>query len=123
MAASIRRAYDLGKQHAIVVVAEGATLNGDALVQGFIVEKDNLGFELRLTKLGHVQRGGIPTVVDRQLGTLAGAAAVQSLLKGESGVVFGQRERQVESLPLSEVAGRKKELDLSLLELGRLLAT
>lgn len=121
LAAEIRAAYDRGKPHAIVVVAEGAAMDGEELERYF--REHDLGFELRLTKLGHVQRGAAPTIADRLLGLQSGYEATRRLLAGEHGFVAGLRGGRIETLPLELVATRKKELDLALLEVASVLAT
>jgi 6-phosphofructokinase 1 len=120
LAGEIRSAYGRGKPHAIVVVAEGAKCNGLALVHHF--EKDDLGFELRLTILGHVQRGGAPTAADRLLGTRLGYEAAIHLLRGASGVLVGIKAGEVVTTPLSEVAANRKALDPLLLHLAGIMA-
>lgn len=122
VAQEIRSAYQRGKPHALVVVAEGARYNATRLVEYFETRDDLLGFEFRVTILGHVQRGGTPGAFDRLLGTRLGAAAVQCLEAGEHGVLVGLREGRIKPTPLEEVAGRKKELDLDLFELAPTLA-
>ena len=62
-AQTLRAAYDHGKAHAIAVVAEGARYDAEALVTYFRDHQERLGFDLRATTLGHVQRGGNPTCV------------------------------------------------------------
>ena len=57
VATELREAYLRGKSHAIAVVAEGAKYNADALMHYFAEHQDRLGFDLRVTRLGHVQRG------------------------------------------------------------------
>jgi 6-phosphofructokinase 1 len=122
LAREIRDAYERGKVHALVVVAEGARYDGAALVEYFKQHQARLGFELRLTTLGHVQRGGIPCASDRLLATRLGAAAANRLLDGEHGILVGQRAGEVATTPLADVVGRRKPLDLSLLELARQMA-
>lgn len=122
VAEEIRSAYQRGKPHALVVVAEGARYNANRLVEYFENRDDLLGFEFRVTILGHVQRGGTPGAFDRILGTRLGAAAVGHLASGEHGVLVGLRGGRVQPTPLEEVAGRKKELDLDLFELAPTLA-
>src|SRR5262249_48396201 len=61
VADELRGAYDRGKAHAFAVVAEGARWNAAALVRYFAEHRDRIGFDLRATVLGHVQRGGVPT--------------------------------------------------------------
>jgi 6-phosphofructokinase 1 len=122
LAATIRTAYERGKPHAIIVVAEGARQDGEALEAYFSSHKD-LGFELRLTKLGHVQRGGVPGVADRLLGLRLGFEATQRLLAGQHGIVVGLRSGEVTSVSLSDIVKYKKTLDLELLEMADVLAT
>ncbi|MBO8141793.1 MAG: 6-phosphofructokinase [Firmicutes bacterium] len=115
-------AYARGKSHAILVVAEGAKLNAASLVKYFQENHAKIGFELRVTVLGHVQRGGTPTAFDRMLGTRLGAAAVDALLAGEHGVLVGWVNNRPQLTPLSEVAGRTRRADPQLYELARVLA-
>jgi len=67
VAAALRDAYTRGKRHAMVVVAEGAKWNANALASYVTNHRDRIGFELRATILGHVQRGGGPGAFDRLL--------------------------------------------------------
>lgn len=119
---TIHSAWSRGKPHALVVVAEGARYNATRLVELFKKDKDRLGFEFRLTVLGHIQRGGTPGAYDRLLGTRLGAAAVDHLARGHTGVLVGQRDGAIRPTPLEEVANRQKELDLSLFELAGIMA-
>jgi 6-phosphofructokinase 1 len=120
VAEAIREAYSRGKPHAIVVVAEGAEYNAQRLAEYF--QRENLGYELRVTVLGHVQRGGAPGAFDRLLGTRLGVGAVEALARGEQGVLVGQIKGEIVTTPLSEVAGKRKPLDPKLFELARVLA-
>jgi 6-phosphofructokinase 1 len=122
LAAELRACYDRGKPHAIVVVAEGAHYNAERLARYFQKHRERLGFELRVTKLGHVQRGGSPGVFDRLLATQLGAAATDHLARGEHGLLVGLNKGDIVATPLTEVVTCKKSLDLHLLELERILA-
>jgi 6-phosphofructokinase 1 len=121
VAADIRHAYERGKAHALVVVAEGAKYDAPALAQYFKEHQERLGFDLRVTTLGHVQRGGAPGPFDRLLATRFGAAATDSLAQGEDGILIGHIRGEIASTPLDEVVAGEKELDLSLLDLARAL--
>jgi 6-phosphofructokinase 1 len=123
VADAVRAAYDRGQAHAIVVVAEGARHDGDALAAYFREHRERLGFELRVTKLGHVQRGGAPGAFDRLLGTRLGAGAVDALLRGDRGVLVGLVRGAVATTPLADVAFKTKGIDPALFELARVLAT
>jgi 6-phosphofructokinase 1 len=122
LARELRDAYDRGKRHAVAVVAEGCPLKAHDLVRYFDEHRARLGFELRATTLGHVQRGGAPTAFDRLLATRLAAAAVDRLAAGERGVLVGQQHGVIATTPLSEVGARRKPLDPGLLELARVLA-
>ena len=118
----LRSAYVNGKAHAIVVVAEGSRNNAEGMVAYFNQHHERLGFDLRVTKLGHVQRGVAPGAYDRLLGTMLGAAAVERLADGDFGVLVGMINGTVATTPLHEVVTRKKPLDLRLLDLAHVLA-
>ena len=122
VASELRAAYNRGKPHALAVVAEGARYNAAGLARYFEEHRKRLGFELRATTLGHVQRGGTPGVFDRFLATRLGAAATDCLSRGEYGTLVGLRKGEIATTPLEEVATKKKPLDLRLLELARVLA-
>ena len=104
------------------MVAEGARNNADAIARYFAQPGHEHGYDLRVTKLGHVQRGGAPGVFDRLLATRLGAAATEQLSRGEHGVLMGLCKDEVMATPLAEVVANRKPLDLRLLELARVLA-
>jgi 6-phosphofructokinase 1 len=114
-------AYEKGKAHAIVVVAEGAKYNATKLDEYFTLHRERLGFDLRATILGHVQRGGNPDAYDRILASRLGAAAVEALEREEYGVLVGTINNQIKTTPLETVVKTKKQIDLSLFELAKLL--
>jgi 6-phosphofructokinase 1 len=122
VANELRSAYERGKNHALVVVAEGARYNAAGLAGYFQEHHERLGFGLRVTTLGHVQRGGAPTAYDRLLATRLGAEAVERLAHGEHGILVGLIKGGIASVPLVEVVANKKTLDPRLLELARVLA-
>ena len=121
LAGDIRRAYEHGKAHALVVVAEGADLNAQGLVDYFTLHKERLGFSVRATTLGHVQRGGAPGAYDRILATRLGAGATNAIERGETGVLVGSLRGSVATTPYTEVVKNVKPLDLSLFELSQSL--
>jgi 6-phosphofructokinase 1 len=121
IARQLRAAYDAGKEHAIVVVAEGAAQNAHTLTAYFDANEERLGFDLRVTTLGHVQRGGAPTAFDRLLATRLGAAAVASVARGDSGVLVGWLSGRPCITRLADVVGRTKTLDPDLIDLNHVL--
>ena len=121
VAKSLREGYERGKSHAIVVVAEGACYDAEALNSYFKEHRERLGFELRVVKLGHVQRGGTPGAFDRLLATRMGAAATESIDRGEFGVLVGLIDGRMRTTPLVEIVGKRKSLDPELLKLATVL--
>ncbi len=109
-----------GKTSSIVVVAEGAYPGGAAGLLAAIQE--HVRVEARVTVLGHIQRGGSPTAKDRILASRLGAAAVETLAAGTSGVMVGEVAGEVKLTPLREAVERKKDIPRGLLRLSQVLA-
>jgi 6-phosphofructokinase 1 len=122
IAERLRAAYQRGKTHAIVVVAEGAKNGTEAILAHFKENQEMIGFELRATTLGHVVRGAPPTAADRILATRLGVAAVDALGQGARGVLVGIQKGELTHTPHAEVAGRTKSIDFALMELAKVLA-
>jgi 6-phosphofructokinase 1 len=120
IAEELQQAYERGKPHAIAVVAEGSHHAVEELARRF--SGDGVGFEVRATILGHVQRGGAPGAFDRALGTRLGAAAIDCLAEKRTGVVVGLDGSRIGTTPLGDVVGVTKPLDPALVELARVLA-
>jgi 6-phosphofructokinase 1 len=121
VAQQLARAYEMGKAHAIAVVAEGAQHNAEALAAYFKEHEARIGFDLRVTRLGHVQRGGAPTAYDRVLGSRLGAGAVSAMARGEYGVLCGMVNGDVATTPLADIAGKQKRIKPELFDLARAL--
>ena len=122
LAERLRDAYRRGKTHALAVIAEGATCGVHELMEYYAAHRDSIGFELRVTRLGHVVRGGAPGAADRVLATRLGAAAVDALAVGRNGVLVGIVKNEVAYTPLADIAGRTRPVDTALLELARVMA-
>lgn len=117
MCAELREAYDNGKRYSIIVVAEGA---GSATGIGKIVAA-RTGIETRVSVLGHIQRGGSPTVEDRMKASMLGEKAALALISGVSNVVFGFDAGKVVEINLDDAVHNKKTLDPELVRLARML--
>lgn len=121
VAERIEEAYEKGKAHAIVIVAEGAEYNAERLSNYFKENQERLGFELRVAILGHIQRGGTPSAYDRILASRLGAGAADALEREEFGVLVGWTNSALAITPLEKVVNTKKEIDKSLVELANIL--
>jgi len=95
-----------GKKSAIVVVAEGDEMGGAFDAEREIKKLSNL--KTRVTILGHIQRGGSPTMRDRVLATRLGYHAVEALLEGKSGVMVGICKGSVVFIPIEDTFNKKK---------------
>lgn len=122
LATAIKESYQRGKSHVIIVVAEGARYGVDALARHFTEHAERLGFELRVTKLGHVQRGGVPCAFDRLSATLLGAAAVERLRANQHGMLLGLSGAGLLVTPLAEIVHAEKRLEPQWLHLAQVLA-
>ncbi len=110
--------YIRGKHHCIMVIAEGWKPGTRAVADYLSSRRDDLGFDVRVTVLGHVQRGGRPSAFDRLLATRMGAYATDRLLAGETGKMVALRGSKLESYPLEDAVAQLRPLDLRLLELS-----
>ena len=117
----IKSAYLRGKDHCIIVVAEGADYDA-AQIEEYLRQRQNeTGFVVRTTILGHVQRGGSPSAFDRILAARMGQAAVECLLGGDEGVMVGLQGSEIVPTPLEEVVSSTKQLDLSLYKTSKIM--
>ena len=127
----IQKVKAIGRRHSIVLVAEGVF--GDPLTG--ISISDSAAFKVatyinlkvkkdtRVTILGHIQRGGSPSALDRTLGTQFGAKAVELLLAGEKGKMVGWVDHGIKVSLMEEAIARKKQIDPKLYHLIEVLAS
>ncbi|MEW5921650.1 MAG: 6-phosphofructokinase [Bacillota bacterium] len=114
----LQRGVDRGKLHSIILVAEGA---GSALHIGEEIKRI-MQLEIRVTILGHLQRGGTPTAFDRILASRLAAKAVDLLLEGKSGLMTGFYKGEVAATPFTEVFKKQKEFSWDDYKLAAILA-
>ncbi|KAF2958063.1 ATP-dependent 6-phosphofructokinase [Thermotoga sp. Ku-13t] len=113
LAARLLEERKRGKLNCIVVVAEGAGKAEDVARK----LSAKIGYETRISVLGHIQRGGSPTAFDRLLATRMGVRAVQALLDGEKCATTILKAGKIELVETEKVVATKKQLDLSLYDL------
>lgn len=122
----IERGYDLGKSHSIVVVAEGLVGEDDsdesAAVRIGKQIRQRTGFEVRITILGHLQRGGTPTAYDRILASRLGHRAALLALEGEDGKMVGIVHERIESFDFEQLVATEKKINEDFYELVELLS-
>jgi 6-phosphofructokinase 1 len=113
----LRARYEEGRDNAIIILAEGAG-NAQAISDSI---KDAIGFETRVTVLGHYQRGGAPTVFDRLLASRLGKKAVELLVSGQQGAMVGLSCNSIIATPLEDVIKGEKRPQDEMLRLAEVL--
>ena len=122
LARILSESYARGKTNGIVVVAEGAKYDAETLHAYFKEHKDSIGFDPRMTIIGHVQRGGSPGAFDRLLASRLAAEATRQLCRGNHGVLIGWLHNAATPTPYEQVVGKHKPIDLRDFELADVLA-
>lgn len=118
----LRKGRQIGRRDSIVIVAEGAQdLNGNPITSDYVkkILEEKMGEDVRVTVLGHVQRGGAPSAYDRVLATLVGVAAAETVLNagpGDEALLIGVRDNKVTALPLMECVERTHAINRAIRE-------
>ena len=115
LAQKIKHQLNTGKKGCIIILAEGGFSKGGASLANALKEKGN--FDLRITTLGHMQRGGNPSAVDRVLATELGVNAVLALKEGFSDVIIAKPVATIEKVDFDKVVNAKVNVDMYLHDL------
>lgn len=114
----INQGTERGKLHSIIVVAEG--------VYPVMELKEKIehrtGHDTRVSILGHTQRGGTPTAVDRITASYMGKAAIDSIIGDQRNIVTAYYEDKIHFIPLAEIVNGNKTPELDMFELARMLS-
>ncbi len=119
---SLKKSEKTGKASSIVVVAEGDKTGKNVFELASYVEKNLPDYEVRVSVLGHMQRGGAPTCFDRVLASRMGVFAVESLIAGKSSFMVGIENNQLKLTPLQNVTKIKSATNKDLLRLTDILS-
>ena len=119
---SLNRSEKSGKSSSIVVVAEGDKTGKNVFEIAEYVEKNMPHYEVRVSVLGHMQRGGSPSCFDRVLASRMGVEAIESLRAGKSNVMVGLKEDQMILTPLSKAIKGKSEINENLIRVSDILS-
>lgn len=114
----LERGVERGKRHSIILVAEGV---GKGMKIGELIGQ-RTGWEVRVTVLGHLQRGGSPTAFDRALASRMGAMAVDLLIQGETSMMVGIKGKKMIATDIDAALDSMREVDLSIYELAGILS-
>ena len=116
--ASLKRSKKTGKTSSIVVVSEGDQIGKNIFGLATYIEERLEGYEVRVTVLGHVQRGGSPSCRDRVLASRMGVGAVDALLNKERNVMIGIHQNKIISVPFTEALIGDNKLDMDLIRVA-----
>lgn len=118
LVASLKRSKKSGKSSSIVVVAEGDQIGKNILGLADYIRQNMDEYEVKVTVLGHIQRGGSPSCYDRVLASRLGVGAVDALLEGKRDIMIGIRNNKMVHVPFSEAIKGDNEIDIDLIRVA-----
>lgn len=120
---SLRKSKASGKSSSIVVIAEGDKIGKSVFELKDYIEEHLPEYDIRVSVLGHMQRGGAPSCFDRVLASRLGVKAVESLLEGKSNFMVGMLSDRVALTPLEQAIKGNSEIDKELLRVSEIMST
>ncbi|EID73049.1 6-phosphofructokinase [Imtechella halotolerans] len=120
---SLERSRLSGKSSSIVVVAEGDKTGKNVFELKEYVEENLPDYDVRVSVLGHMQRGGSPSCFDRVLASRMGVTAVESILEGKTNYMVGLLNDKIELTPLENAVKGKSKIDIELLRVSDIMTT
>ncbi len=120
---SLKKSRKSGKSSSIVVVAEGDKTGKNVFELAEYVEENLPDYEVRVSVLGHMQRGGAPSCFDRVLASRMGVKAVESLLEGKSNYMVGIRDGEMVLTPLNKAIKGKSKINKELIRVSEIMTT
>ncbi|MCP4483667.1 MAG: 6-phosphofructokinase [Flavobacteriaceae bacterium] len=115
---SLKRSKNSGKTSSIIVVSEGDKVGKNIYQIADYIENTLTGYDVRVTVLGHVQRGGSPSCRDRVFASRLGVNAIDAIIRGEHGVMIGVQNSKVVSVPFSEAVKGDNKIDKELIRVA-----
>ena len=119
---SLEKSKNSGKSSSIVVVAEGDKTGKNVFELRDYVEANLEGYDVRVSVLGHMQRGGAPSCFDRVLASRMGVKAVESLLNGKHNVMVGTINNKLELCPIEKAVKGSSKIDTELLRVSDIMS-
>lgn len=120
---SLRKSKISGKSSSIVVIAEGDKIGKNVFELRDFIESNSPEYDIRVSVLGHMQRGGSPSCYDRVLASRLGVKAVESLLEGKTNYMVGMLNDKVALTPLEQAIKGHSEIDAELLRVSDIMTT
>lgn len=115
---SLTRSRESGKTSSIIVVAEGDRSGKNIFELAEFIETELEDYEVRVTVLGHIQRGGAPSCFDRVLASRMGVGAIDMLMAGKRNVMIGIKNKKLKSVPFETAISGENEIDQDLLRVA-----
>jgi 6-phosphofructokinase 1 len=119
---SLKKSKATGKSSSIVVIAEGDKIGKSVFELKDYVESNLPEYDVRVSVLGHMQRGGSPSCFDRVLASRLGVKAVESLLEGKSNYMAGIYQDKITLTPLEQAIKGHSEIDQELLRVSDIVS-
>ena len=120
---SLEKSKSSGKSSSIVVISEGDKMGKNVFELKDYVEANMPEYEVRVSVLGHMQRGGSPSCFDRVLASRLGVKAVESLIEGKSNFMVGILGDKITLTPLEQAIKGDTEIDKELLRVSDIMST
>lgn len=118
---SLRRSKQSGKSSSIVVVAEGDKIGKNVFELADYVEENMTEYEVRVSVVGHMQRGGAPSCFDRVLASRMGVKAVESLIAGKSNYMVGLKNDIIDLTPFDQAVKGKSKINMELIRVSDIM--
>ena len=115
---SLERSRKSGKTSSIIVVSEGDQIGKNIFGLAEYIENNLEGYDVRVTVLGHIQRGGSPSCYDRVLASRMGVAAIDALLEGKSNIMIGTQNNKMVQVPFEEAIKEQQKIDPELIRVS-----
>ena len=120
---SLKRSKGSGKTSSIVVVSEGDKIGKNVFELKDFIEENMPEYDVRVSVLGHMQRGGSPSCFDRVLASRLGVKAVETLLEGKSNFMVGLYQDKVTLTPLEQAIKGQSENDMELVKVSDIVSS
>ena len=120
---SLKRSKDSGKTSSIVVVSEGDKIGKNVFELKDYIEENMPEYDVRVSVLGHMQRGGSPSCFDRVLASRLGVKAVETLLDGKSNYMVGLNQDKITLTPIEQAIKGQSEIDMELVKVSDIVSS
>jgi 6-phosphofructokinase 1 len=120
---SLKRSKGSGKTSSIVVVSEGDKIGKNVFELKDYIEENMPEYDVRVSVLGHMQRGGSPSCFDRVLASRLGVKAVETLLDGKSNYMVGLNQDKITLTPLEQAIKGQSEIDMELVKVSDIVSS